>query len=70
MALLEAAVRDQVNHDLDCTEPACRLMPVRAELMPLIRWKATGGSQWMPVLHESPRKADRSGERPIRAGRR
>jgi len=71
MALLETAIRDQVNHDLDCTEAACRLMAMRAELVALIgRWKAAGGNAWMPGLRELPRKTDRSAEQPIRAGRR
>jgi hypothetical protein len=72
MALLEATIRDQVNHDLDCTEAACRLMVMRVDVVALIgRWKAAGGSEWMPILREHPRKADRPVvERSIRAARR
>ena len=41
MAEIEAAVRDQVNHDLDCTADARRLMAMRAELAGLIGgWRA------------------------------
>ena len=41
----EVCIRDQVNHDLDCTESSLRLMGMRAELATLIgEWKAAGGS--------------------------
>ena len=53
MAEIEAAVRDQVNHDLDCTADARRLMAMRAELAGLIGgWKAAGGSERLPSAHE------------------
>jgi hypothetical protein len=32
----EVSIRDQVNHDLDCTESSLRLMGMRAELATLI----------------------------------
>jgi hypothetical protein len=53
MAEIEAAVRDQVNHDLDCTADARRLMAMRAELAGLIGgWKAAGGSERLPSVQE------------------
>jgi hypothetical protein len=53
MAEIEAAVRDQVNHDLDCTTDARRLMAMRAELAGLIgRWKAAGGSEQLPSVRD------------------
>ena len=53
MAEIEAAVRDQVNHDLDCTTDAKRLMAMRAELSGLIcRWKAAGGSEPLPSVRD------------------
>jgi hypothetical protein len=56
MSDIEAAVRDQVNRDLDCTADAQRLMAMRAELAGLIgRWKAAGGSERLPSVRE-PRK--------------
>jgi len=57
MSEIEAAVRDQVNRDLDCTADAQRLMAMRAELAGLIgRWKAAGGSERLPSVRE-PRKS-------------
>lgn len=42
---LEAAVRDQVNRGLDCTENSLRLIGLRKELARLVgEWKAAGGS--------------------------
>jgi hypothetical protein len=53
MAEIEAAVRDQVNHDLDCTTDARRLLAMRAELTGLIsRWKAAGGSERLPSVRD------------------
>ncbi len=41
---LEAAVRDQVNCGLDCTENSLRLIGMRKELAHLVgEWKAAGG---------------------------
>jgi hypothetical protein len=36
MTLVEATIRDQVNHDLDCTEASYRLLAMRAEVAELI----------------------------------
>lgn len=53
MTEVEAAVRDQVNRDLDCTADAQRLMAMRAELAGLIgRWKAAGGSELLPSIRD------------------
>ena len=53
MALVEVAIRDQVNHDQDCAEAACQLLAMRAELAELIgRWKAAGGSERLPTVRE------------------
>ena len=64
MAEIEAAVRDQVNHDLDCTADARRLMAMRAELAGLIgrlegcRWQRTAaersGSQALAPWDRAP----------------
>jgi len=69
MALVEAAIRDQVNHDQDCAEAAGRLMTMRAEVADLVgRWKAAGGAQWLPSVGEHLKKSERPA-RPNRAGR-
>ena len=53
MTLVEAAIRDQVNRDLDCTEASCRLMAMRAEVAELISlWKASGGGDRLPTVRE------------------
>ena len=50
---VEAAIRDQINHDLDCTEASLRLMSMRAELLVLIgEWKGAGGSDRLPTVEE------------------
>ncbi|QPF81802.1 hypothetical protein IC762_18520 [Bradyrhizobium genosp. L] len=64
MTLVEAAIRDQVNRDLDCSEASTRLMAMRAEVTELIgRWKAAGGGEHLPAVRE---RLDRSrGARPV-----
>jgi chorismate mutase len=50
---LETLIRDQVNHDRDCTETSLRLMAKRAELLVLLgEWKAAGGSDRLPTVEE------------------
>jgi chorismate mutase len=50
---LEATIRDQINHDLDCTYASLRLMAKRAELLVLLgEWKAAGGSNRLPTVEE------------------
>jgi hypothetical protein len=71
MALLAATIRDQVNHDLDCSEAAYRLLTMRAEMTVLVgRWKTAGGSDWLPAIRDRLKKGDRLAGRPNRAGRR
>ena len=44
MLVMEKAVRDLVNRNLDCTDMSFRLMAARADLAALIRrWKEAGG---------------------------
>jgi hypothetical protein len=53
MTLVEAAIRDQVNRDLDCSEAAYRLLAMRAEVSELIsRWRASGGGDRVPTVRE------------------
>jgi hypothetical protein len=49
----EASIRDQISHDLDCSESALRLMAMRAELATLVgQWKAAGGGERLPTVEE------------------
>jgi chorismate mutase len=53
MMVVEAATRDQVNRDRDCTEASLRLMAKRAELLVLVgEWKAAGGGDRLPTVEE------------------
>jgi hypothetical protein len=53
MTLVEAAISDQIKHDLDCSEAAYRLLAMRAEVAVLIRdWKASGGGDQLPTVKE------------------
>ena len=55
MTEVEAAIRNQVKHDLDCTEAATRLMAMRQELAALIGdWKAAGGGDRLPTVEVRP----------------
>jgi chorismate mutase len=63
MTLVEAAIREQVNRDLDCSEASYRLLAMRAEVAELIgRWKASGGGDRLPTVHE--RLSRSHGDRP------
>ncbi|WGR92119.1 hypothetical protein MTX26_17925 [Bradyrhizobium sp. ISRA443] len=63
MTLVEAAIREQVNRDLDCSEASYRLMAMRAEVAELIvRWKAAGGGDHLPTVRE--RLSRSHGDRP------
>ena len=64
MTLVEAAIRDQVNRDLDCSEASYRLLAMRAEVAELIgRWKAAGGGDRLPTVRE--RLTRSHAERPV-----
>jgi hypothetical protein len=57
MTEVEAAIRNQVKHDLDCTEAATRLMAMRQELAALIGdWKAAGGGDRLPTVEVRPKE--------------
>ncbi len=63
MTLIEATIRDQVNHDLDCSEASYRLLAMRAEVAELIgRWRAAGGGDRLPTVRE--RLSRSYGDRP------
>jgi hypothetical protein len=50
---MAASIRDQVNHDRDCTECSLRLMGMRQELTALVReWTLLGGGERLPTIQE------------------
>jgi hypothetical protein len=66
----EAAIRDQVNLDLDCTEASLRLMAKRTELLVLLdEWKAAGGSNRLPTVEERLKENHRPPEKQNRPAR-
>jgi hypothetical protein len=51
MVRVEDAMREQIKHDVDCTESALRLMAMRTDLAVLVaEWKAAGGSEPLPTM--------------------
>jgi hypothetical protein len=65
MARVEAVMRDQINHDLDCTEAGTRLMAMRTELASLIAdLKAAGGVDPLPTVEERLRANHRPPQKP------
>ena len=53
MTCVEATMHVQIEHDLDSTEAALRLMAMRGELATLVaEWKAAGGSEPPPIIQE------------------
>jgi chorismate mutase len=67
---VEAAIRDQINHDLDCTEASLRLMAKRTELLERLgEWKAAGGSNRLPTVGERLKENHRPPEKRTRPTR-
>jgi hypothetical protein len=53
MLELEGAIRDQINHDQDCTKSGTRLLLMRQELTALVReWTVLGGGDRLPTIEE------------------
>jgi hypothetical protein len=64
MIEVEGAIRNQITHDLDCTESATRLMAMRQELAALVGdWKAAGGGDRLPTVQERLKENHRSSEK-------
>jgi hypothetical protein len=64
MPVMEKAVRDLVNRDLDCTDMSLRLMAARAELAELIRrWRKAGGGDGLTAVPAGLRRDARLGGR-------
>ena len=62
---MAASVRDQVNHDRDCTESSLRLMAMRQELTALVReWTLLGGGERLPTIQERLRENYRLVQKP------
>jgi hypothetical protein len=62
---MAAAIRDQVNHDRDCTESSLRLMGMRQELSALVReWTLLGGGERLPTIQERLRENYRPVQKP------
>jgi hypothetical protein len=45
MLTLEDSIRDQINHDLDCTEASLRLMALRREMVELLQQRKIAGDE-------------------------
>jgi hypothetical protein len=53
MLSVEGSIRDQINHDLDCTESSLQLMAMRNEMVSLIRERdVLGGRETCPTVAE------------------
>jgi hypothetical protein len=53
MSHVEGTIRDQINHDLDCTESSLRLMSMRTKLASLVAaLTAAGGVEPLPTITE------------------
>jgi hypothetical protein len=53
MLTVESSIRDQINHDLDCTEASLRLMALRREVVDLVQQrKVAGGDDRCPTVEE------------------
>jgi hypothetical protein len=62
MLVMEKAVRDLVNRDLDCTDMSLRLMAARADLAALIRrWREAGGGDGLSPVPQGLSRATRFG---------
>ncbi|MDH6259773.1 hypothetical protein [Bradyrhizobium sp. BR13661] len=72
MADVEAAVRDLVNRDRDCTEKAQAQMDLRRKINLLIsEWKAAGGCDVLPDIRDRVRARSLKGEiKPVRGAAR
>jgi hypothetical protein len=70
----EASMRDQIRHDLDCSETAVRLMAMRSEMVGLTEQRAALGDSREPIeierLVQSRRTTDARKARGVPAGRR
>ena len=62
MVELEELARNQVKHDLDCSEAAARQLALRREMVGLIgEWKAAGAGDRLPSPPDGPRAGKGAG---------
>jgi hypothetical protein len=60
MLKVEGSIRDQIKHDLDCTESSLQLMAMRREMVSLIAERdALGGRETCPNVAERLRENHR-----------
>src|SRR5258706_12659698 len=53
MLAIEDSIRDQINHDLDCTEASLRVMALRREMVELVQQrKIAGDDDRCPTVEE------------------
>ena len=70
MMRVEKTMHDQIRSDLDCTEPALRLMEMRKELAALVAdWRAAGGSDPLPTIQERLKANTRPPQKPKASAR-
>jgi hypothetical protein len=63
----EDSIRDQINHDLDCTEASLRLMALRREMVELLQQrKIAGGDDRCPTVEERLKENHRPPAKQIR----
>ena len=61
MLAVESSIRDQINHDLDCTDASLRLMALRREVVDLLQQrKLAGGDDRCPAVEERLKQDHRS----------
>ena len=64
---IEDSIRDQINHDLDCTEASLRLMALRREMVELLQQrKIAGGDDRCPTVEERLKENHRPPAKQIR----
>lgn len=69
MLRAERIIRDQVNHDQDCTKAALGVLAMRAKMSALVReWTLLGGIANLPTIDErlKGRRGPRPGARAVR----
>jgi hypothetical protein len=50
---IEVQIRDQINHDRDCSESASSLMQMRQHLTAMVKqWTLLGGGERLPTITE------------------
>ena len=62
----EGSIRDQINHDMDCTDASLRLMDMRREMISLIGQRdSLGGGETCPNIAERLKENYRAPDRRV-----